>query len=388
MTRLKGRSNCENIPQAVLPEAGRLGSGPSKIRPEQIAALQRGGKTLLGTSHRQQPVRRLVASIREGLSDFFRIPDGYEIVLGNGGSSAFWDIACASLITRRAAFGSYGSFSAKFAKSAETAPFLENPAVFVGELGTYRLPEFTDDADAYCWAHNETSTGVSAPVRRVDGSLDQDALTLIDGTSAAGSMDVDVSQTDAYYFSPQKAFGSDGGLWICVLSPRAVERAEKIEKGTRLEGNRRWIPPFLSLSSAIANSRKDQTLNTPAVATLIMLEDQIRWLNDNGGMAWASARCATSSSLLYEWARRSDYAHPFVRHEDARSHSVVTIDIDESIKSDSIVLALRDNGILHTFGYRKHGRNQLSIIVFPSFEPDYVPALPVCIAFVVETIPA
>lgn len=312
-------TNTVNIPTNMLPEDGRFGSGPSKIRPEQVQALDVGARNLLGTSHRQTPVKQVVGSIREGLSNFFQIPDGYEVVLGNGGASAFWDIACASLITRKAAFGTYGSFSAKFAKSAQSAPFLEDPEIFAGKPGTYRLPELTEYVDAYCWAHNETSTGVAAPVKRVEGSKEQGALTLIDATSGAGALNVDISQTDAYYFSPQKAFGSDGGLWIAVLSPAAIDRAYGIAKSVSLPGARRWIPPFLSLTSAIENSRKDQTLNTPAVATLVMLENQVRWLNDNGGLAWATARCARSASLLYQWAERSDYAQPFVSDENARS---------------------------------------------------------------------
>ena len=237
--------NIVNIPSSMKPEDGRFGSGPSKIRPEQVDALERGGKTLLGTSHRQTPVKSLVASIREGLGSFFSLPDGYEIALGNGGASAFWDIACASLIVGKAAFGTYGSFSTKFAKSAQSAPFLDDPVIFAGEPGTYRLPERTDGVDTYAWAHNETSTGVSAPVRRVEGSDEQNAIVVVDGTSAAGALPVDVSQTDAYYFSPQKAFGSDGGLWIAVLSPRAIARAQQVEGEAKLEGSRRWVPPFL-----------------------------------------------------------------------------------------------------------------------------------------------
>ncbi|KAB5606745.1 phosphoserine transaminase [Bifidobacterium jacchi] len=372
------------IPKSLLPQDGRFGSGPSKIRQEQVEALERGGSTLLGTSHRQTPVKQLVASIREGLASFFSLPDGYEIALGNGGASAFWDMACASLINRRAAFGVYGSFSEKFAKSAQSAPFLEAPVLYRSEPGTFRLPQFTDNVDAYCWAHNETSTGVAAPVRRVEGSLEQDALVLVDGTSAAGALPVDVSQTDAYYFSPQKAFGSDGGLWLAVLSPRAVERAERVELSATLEGARRWVPPFLSLTSAIANARKDQTLNTPSVATLIMLENQVRWLNSNGGMAWATARCAKSASTLYNWAERSQYAHPFVTDPAARSHSVVTIDLDDAISAKQVVAILRENGIVDTAGYRKLGRNQLRIGVFPSVEPSDVAALTAAVDYVVE----
>ena len=377
-------TNTVTIPSKLLPEDGRFGSGPSKIRPEQIQALDDGARHLLGTSHRQTPIKQIVASIREGLSEFFQVPDGYEIVLGHGGASAFWAIACASLITRKAAFGTYGSFSTKFAKSAQSAPFLEEPEIFAGQPGTYRLPELTEYVDAYCWAHNETSTGVSAPVRRITGSKERGALTLIDATSAAGALPVDISQTDAYYFSPQKAFGSDGGLWVAVLSPAAIERAYGIAKSVDLPGVRRWIPPFLSLTSAIENSRKDQTLNTPAVATLVMMENQIRWLNDNGGLAWASTRCAKSASLLYTWAEHSDYASPFVADKAARSNAVVTIDLDESINASQVVAALRENGIVDTNGYRKLGRNQLRVGVFPSVEPADVTALIHCIDYVVE----
>ena len=372
------------IPAALLPEDGRFGSGPSKIRSEQVDALAAAGRTLLGTSHRQPPVRHLVASIREGLAAFFSMPDDYEIALGNGGASAFWEVACASLINRRAAYGVYGSFSKKFAQSAAKAPFLEQPAIYEGEPGTCRLPEYTDGVDAYCWAHDETSTGVEAPIRRVPGSLEQGALTLIDATSAAGALKVDVRETDAYYFSPQKAFGSDGGLWVAVLSPAAIERARRVEANVSLPGVNRWVPPFLSLTSALENSRKDQTLNTPAVATLIMMENQVRWLNDNGGMDWSTARCAKSASLLYSWAERSEYARPFVSDPAARSHSVVTIDLDDSISASAVVQALRENGIVDTSGYRKLGRNQLRIGVFPSVEPSDVVALTKCVDYVVE----
>lgn len=377
-------TNTVNIPTNMLPEDGRFGSGPSKIRPEQVQALDAGARNLLGTSHRQTPVKQVVGSIREGLSNFFQIPDGYEVVLGNGGASAFWDIACASLITRKAAFGTYGSFSAKFAKSAQSAPFLEDPEIFTGKPGTYRLPELTEYVDAYCWAHNETSTGVAAPVKRVEGSKEQGALTLIDATSGAGALNVDISQTDAYYFSPQKAFGSDGGLWIAVLSPRAITRAQQVEGEAKLEGSRRWVPPFLSLTSALDNARKDQTLNTPSVATLIMLENQVRWLNENGGMAWSTARCAQSAALLYEWAERSEYARPFVADPGSRSNAVVTVDLDDAVSAKQVIAALRENGIVDTSGYRKLGRNQLRIGVFPSVEPSDVAALTACIDYVVE----
>lgn len=371
------------IPPSMLPKDGRFGSGPSKIRPEQVQALDAGAATVLGTSHRQSTIKQIVGSIRAGLAEFLRIPDDYEIVLGNGGATAFWDMACASLITRRAAFGVYGSFSAKFADSAASAPFLEDPVVYRCEPGGCRLPEYTEYVDAYCWAHNETSTGVAAPVHRIAGSLEQGALTIVDATSAAGALPVDISQTDAYYFSPQKAFGSDGGLWIAALSPAAIDRAYGIAQSTSLEGVLRWIPPFLSLKSAIENSRKDQTLNTPAIATLIMLNEQLQWLNNNGGMAWATARCAKNASLLYQWAEQSDYAHPFVTAPALRSNSVVTIDLDDRINAKQVTAALRENGILDTSGYRKLGRNQLRVGVFPSVEPADVAALTNCVDYVV-----
>ena len=371
------------IPPSMLPEDGRFGSGPSKIRPEQVQALDAGAATVLGTSHRQSTIKQIVGSIRAGLAEFLRIPDDYEIVLGNGGATAFWDMACASLITRRAAFGVYGSFSAKFADSAAAAPFLEDPVVYRCEPGGCRLPEYTEYVDAYCWAHNETSTGVAAPVHRIAGSLEQGALTIVDATSAAGALPVDISQTDVYYFSPQKAFGSDGGLWIAALSPAAIDRAYGIAQSTSLEGVLRWIPPFLSLKSAIENSRKDQTLNTPAIATLIMLNEQLQWLNNNGGMAWATARCAKNASLLYQWAEQSDYAHPFVADPALRSNSVVTIDLDDRINAKQVTAALRENGILDTSGYRKLGRNQLRVGVFPSVEPADVAALTNCVDYVV-----
>lgn len=368
----------------MLPSDGRFGSGPSKIRSEQVDALQSAGRTVLGTSHRQAPVRQLVASIREGLADFFSMPEDYEIVLGDGGASAFWDIACANLIRRTAACGSYGSFSAKFAQSVASAPFLDDPAIFKSDPGSYRLPELTENADAYCWAQNETSTGVAAPVQRIAGSREQDALIIVDATSGAGSLPVDVSQCDAYYFSPQKAFGSDGGLWLAALSPAAIARATGLADDAGCDGSPRWIPPFLSLRSAIENSRKDQTLNTPAIATLIMLAEQVRWLNANGGLAWSSTRCAHSANTLYAWAQGSDYAAPFVSDPAARSNAVVTIDLDEAVDASQVIAALRANGIVDTAGYRKLGRNQLRIGVFPAVEPDDVEALTHCIDYVVE----
>ncbi|MBT1167213.1 phosphoserine transaminase [Bifidobacterium simiarum] len=372
------------IPASLLPEDGRFGCGPSKIRPKQVKALAQAGTTLLGTSHRQSPVKHVVASIREGLADYFPIPDGWQVALGNGGASAFWEMACASLIARRGAFGSYGSFSGKFAASAAKAPFLEEPVIYKGEYGTCALPEYTEDVDVYAWAHNETSTGVMAPIRRVRGSVEQGALTLIDATSGAGGLPVDIAQTDAYYFSPQKVFGSDGGLWIAILSPDAIERAATVEQSAELEGARRWVPPFLSLTKALENSRKDQTLNTPAIGTLVLLDEQVKWLNEHGGLDWATKRCAKSAGILYSWAEQSDYATPFVKDTAIRSNVVVTIDLDESVSASAVVSALRDNGIVDTSGYRKLGRNQLRIGVFPSVKPDDVEALTHCVDYVVE----
>lgn len=395
----------------MLPADGRFGSGPTKIRAAQVEALAEAGATLLGTSHRQAPVKNLVKDIREGLAEFFQLPDGYEVVLGNGGASAFWDIACANLIERRAAIGTYGSFSKKMAASAQAAPFLDEPAVFAGDVGTYRLPEFTEGADAYCWAQNETSTGVAAPVTRVAGSAEAGALTLIDATSAAGAIDVDVAQTDAYYFSPQKAFGAEGGLWVALLSPAAIDKAMAMKEragvavamdgaedcaaatgatgkngAPDIAGGRsvRWIPPFLSLPSAIENSRKNQTLNTPAISTLILLANQVAFLNANGGLKASAAHCAASADVVYRWAEASDYAEPFVKDPAARSTSVVTVDLKPEVKDSDVVAALRDNGIVDVNGYRKLGRNQLRIGVFPSVDTADVEALTHCIDYVVE----
>ncbi|RSX54914.1 phosphoserine aminotransferase [Bifidobacterium dolichotidis] len=372
------------IPQSMLPEDGRFGSGPTKIRPAQMQALNDAFPHLLGTSHRQTPVKQLVASLRSGLSEFFSLPDGYEVVLGNGGASAFWEIICANLVTRKAACGVYGSFTKKLAQSIQTAPFLEDPVIYACDPGNYKLPEYTEHVDCYCWAHNETSTGVAAPVERVPGSTEQNALTLIDATSGAGALPVDIAQTDAYYFSPQKAFGAEGGLWVAILSPAAIDRAEHIQQGVGLAGSTRWIPPFLSLTSAIENSRKNQTLNTPALATLVLMENQVRYLNEQGGLQWATARCQRSASIIYDWAEQSDYASPFVTDPKARSQAVVTVDLDASVSDQAVLAALRDNGIVDVNSYRKLGRNQLRIGVFPSVEPDDVRALTKCIDYVVE----
>lgn len=362
------------LPHEILPADGRFGSGPSKVRAEQLDALVRSNPTVLGTSHRQAPVRNVVAALKSGLSDLFSLPEGYEVVLGNGGASAFWDISCACLIEKQAAFGVFGEFGGKFAASTAAAPHLADPIIYSAEPGTTCLPEVTDGVDLYAWPHNETSTGAAAAVTRIPA---EGALTVIDGTSAAGGLPVDVSQADVYYFSPQKVFGADGGLWVALMSPAAIDRAERLEKSAAETG--RWVPPFLSLTSAITNSRKNQTLNTPAIATLVLMEAQVEWLNSNGGLEWSTARCARSAETLYDWAEKSDYASPFVADPADRSHVVVTIDIAPDIDATEIVAGLRENGIVDTFAYRKLNRNQLRVGVFPSVEPSDVEALTRCI---------
>ncbi|MGE9807816.1 phosphoserine transaminase [Janibacter sp. G1551] len=365
------------IPNGLLPRDGRFGSGPSKVRPEQLEALATTGRTLLGTSHRREPVRAVVRSIREGIADLFDLPDGYEVVLGNGGSTAFWDIAAFGLVRDRAQHLAFGEFSSKFAKVTGRAPFLGEPTVITAEPGSLATPVAEDGIDAYAWPHNETSTGVMAPVQRVPGAA-SDALVLIDATSGAGGLPVDISQADAYYFAPQKAFASDGGLWLAVLSPAALERVDAIAASGR------WVPDFFSLPTAIDNSRKDQTYNTPALATLILMEDQLRWLNGNGGLPFATSRTADSSGRIYDWAERSDAASPFVTDPAARSQVVVTVDLVDEIDAEVVVATLRANGIVDVDPYRKLGRNQLRIATFPAVDPDDVSALLTCVDYVLE----
>ncbi|WP_210507147.1 phosphoserine transaminase [Naasia sp. SYSU D00057] len=363
------------IPAELLPADGRFGCGPSKVRPAQLAALGEEGAALLGTSHRQKPVKRLVGRVREGLADLFSVPEGYEIVLGNGGSTAFWDAAAFSLLERRSQNLTFGEFGAKFAKAA-AAPFLETPDVRKAEPGTRSRPEPVAGVDVYAWPHNETSTGVMAPVRRVSG--DEGALTVVDATSAAGGIAVDANEYDVYYFAPQKNFASDGGLWLAVFSPAAIERVERIAASDR------WIPEFLSLKNAVDNSRLDQTLNTPAVATLLMLADQVDWIRDNGGLAWADARTRESSDILYDWADRTETATPFVADPEDRSQVVVTIDFDESVDAAALAKTLRENGIVDVEPYRKLGRNQLRVATFVAIEPDDVRALTASVDYVLE----
>jgi phosphoserine aminotransferase len=370
------------IPADLLPFDGRFGSGPSKVRPEQVQALSAIGRTVLGTSHRQPPVRSLVARVRRGLSDFFGLPDGYEVVLGNGGATCFWDVAAFGLVRRRAQHLAFGEFSAKFATVTDRAPFLEPASIVSAEPGTLASPVAEPGIDAYAWAHNETSTGVMAPVRRVPGTGtegEDGALVLIDATSGAGGLPVDVREADAYYFAPQKSFGSDGGLWLAILSPAALERSAQIAASGR------WVPAFLDLPTAIANSRKDQTYNTPAVATLALLAEQIEWLNGNGGLAWATARTADSASRLYGWAEARDYTTPFVTDPAARSQVVGTIDLDAGrVDAATVAAVLRANGIVDVEPYRKLGRNQVRVAMFPAIEPDDVTAFTRCVDYVVE----
>lgn len=363
------------IPTDLLPADGRFGCGPSKVRPEQVAYLAGAGAELLGTSHRQAPVKNLVGRVRSGLSDLFRLPDGYEVVTGNGGSTAFWDAAAFSLIDQRSENLVFGEFGGKFAKAAK-APWLRAPRVIEAAAGSRAEPEVEAGVDVYAWPHNETSTGVMAPVTRVNG--DPGALTVIDATSAAGGVEFDVTQSDVYYFAPQKNFASDGGLWLALFSPAAIERVERIAASDR------YIPEFLSIKNAIDNSRLDQTLNTPAVATLVLLENQLEWMNSNGGLAWADARTKESSGALYSWAESVDYATPFVADPAHRSQVVVTIDFDDAIDAAAVATTLRANGIVDTEPYRKLGRNQLRIATFTAIEPADVRALIGCVEYVVE----
>jgi len=361
------------IPTELLPADGRFGCGPSKIRQEQLDHLVGVGAGILGTSHRQAPVKDLVGRVRSGLGELFRAPEGYEVVLGNGGSTAFWDAAVFSLIEKRSQHLVFGEFGQKFAKAA-AAPFLEAPDVITAPAGSRSEFVVTAGIDVYAWPQNETSTGVMAPVTRVGG--DPGALTVIDATSAAAGIDFDANQADVYYFAPQKNLASDGGLWLALFSPAAIERVE------RIAASGRYIPEFLSLKNAIDNSRLNQTLNTPALTTLLLLENQLDWINDSGGLVWTSERTRESSSVLYDWAERIDFATPFVADPAHRSQVVVTIDFDATVDAAAIARALRANGIVDTDPYRKLGRNQLRVATFTAIEPDDVRKLVSSIEYV------
>jgi len=370
------------IPDELRPVDGRFGCGPSKVRPQALARLAGEGAAVMGTSHRQKPVKALVGEIRAGLRNLFSAPDGYEVALGNGGATAFWDAAAFGLVERRAAHLTYGEFSQKFATVTAGAPFLEDPVKIAAEAGDAPDPAGLGSAaaeagaDALAWAHNETSTGVMVPVLRPQGA--REALVLIDATSGAGGLPVDVSETDAYYFAPQKSFAADGGLWLALLSPAAQERI------AALHASDRWIPEFLSLHTALENSVKDQTYNTPAVATLFLLAEEIRWMLDGGGLEWCAARTRASSEHLYGWAEHTSYTTPFVADPAKRSLVVGTIDFAEDVDAAAVASTLRANGIVDVEPYRKLGRNQLRIGMFPAIDSADVQALTACIEWVVE----
>ncbi|MBW8059014.1 MAG: phosphoserine transaminase [Solirubrobacterales bacterium] len=366
------------IPTGLKPADGRFGCGPSKVRPEALARLAEQ-VALMGTSHRQQPVRDLVGRIRGGLGDLFRIPDGYEVALGNGGATAFWDAAAAWLVRSRALHLSYGEFSQRFAEATAAAPFLADPIVLEAEPGDAPVPAADPGADALAWAHNETSTGVMVEVRRPAGS--ERALVLIDATSGAGGLPLDAGQVDAYYFAPQKAFGADGGLWLALLSPAAIARIEELDGA-----GDRWQPAFLSLQTALESSRKDQTYNTPALATLLLLANQVEWMLGGGGLDWCVQRTTASSGHLYEWAQRTGFTSPFVADPAKRSLVVGTIDFDDSIDAAAVAATLRANGIVDVEPYRKLGRNQLRVGMFPAVEPADIEALTACVDWVVENV--
>ena len=367
------------IPANLLPLDGRFGAGPSKVRPAQIDALAAVSKTFLGTSHRQKSVKNEVARLRAGVAELFSLPEGYEVIIGNGGSTAFWEVATFGLIRDRAQFLTFGEFGSKFAGSAKAAPFLGEQSVIKSEPGD--APTFAPEAgiDAYCTPHNETSTGVAiTPVR--PAGIDEDALVIVDATSAAGGLALDITDTDVYYFSPQKCFGSDGGLFIAIMSPKAIARAEEIKASGR------YIPAFLDLMTAIENSRLDQTYNTPALSTIFMMAEQLDWFNANGGLSWCVSRTSESSGLIYDWAQASSFATPYVVDPAKRSGVVATIDFDDALDATLIAKALRANGIVDTEPYRKLGRNQLRISIFPAVDPSDVSQLLASIDFVVAAL--
>ena len=366
------------IPSELKPVDGRFGCGPSKIRPEALAALSASGNSILGTSHRQKPVKNVVKRVREGLTTLFNLPAGYEVVLGNGGSTAFWDIATFGLIEDRSQHLVFGEFSSKFAAASKEAPFLGEPTVIKAEPGSHPVAIQEAGIDVYALTHNETSTGVAMPILRPAGT--DGALVLVDATSAAGGLMVDAKEFDTYYFAPQKSFASDGGLWIAIMSPAAIARAEKIKASGR------WVPAFFDLGIAIENSRLDQTYNTPALVTLMLLAEQIEWMNANGGLTFAAGRSAKSSDILYSWAEKTSYTTPFVTDAAMRSKVVGTINFDDAIDATKISAALRENGIVDTEPYRKLGKNQLRIGMFPAVDPSDVEALTKCIDHVVAAL--
>jgi len=363
------------IPDSIKPADGRFGAGPSKIQTSHLDALAATGSSLMGTSHRQAPVKNTVGRVRDGLSTLFALPEGYEVVLGNGGATAFWDIATFGLIKEKSQHLSFGEFSSKFASAAAAAPHLADPTVIKADPGSRPVAVAEEGVDAYAWAHNETSTAVMTDIVRPAGS---DGLVLIDATSGAGGLPVDFSQVDTYYFAPQKCFASDGGLWIAIMSPAALERAAEISAGGR------WVPAFFDLPTAIDNSRLNQTYNTPSVATLFLMAEQLDWMNANGSIGGMVARTTASSDALYGWADKTSYTTPYVADPAARSLVIGTIDFEDSIDAAEIAKTLRANGIVDTEPYRKLGRNQLRIAMYPAIDPADVEALTVCIDYVVE----
>jgi phosphoserine aminotransferase len=363
------------IPADLKPSDGRFGSGPSKVRPEQLQALAASGD-LLGTSHRQAPVKNLVGRVRDGVRQLFSAPDGYEVILGNGGSTAFWDAAAFGLIDKRSLHLTYGEFSSKFASAVSKNPFVGDPVIIKADPGSAPEPQSDPSVDVIAWAHNETSTGVAVPVQRPEGS--GEALIVIDATSAAGGLPVEITDADAYYFAPQKNFAGDGGLWVAVVSPAALARIESIAASGR------WVPDFLSLPIAVENSLRNQTYNTPAIGTLILLAEQLDWMLSNGGLDWAVKRTADSSQRLYSWAEVSSFATPFVADPEQRSQVVGTIDFSDDVDAAAVAKVLRANGIVDTEPYRKLGRNQLRVAMFTAVEPDDVSALTRCVDWVVE----
>ncbi|WP_433267906.1 phosphoserine transaminase [Actinosynnema sp. CS-041913] len=364
------------LPSDLLPSDGRFGCGPSKVRPEALAALASEGAALMGTSHRQKPVKSLVGSVRSGLRELFSLPEGYQVVLGNGGTTAFWDAAAFGLVRERAQHFTYGEFSSKFAKVTSDAPFLGDSVVVKADPGSAPEITYAEGADLVGWAHNETSTGVAVPVFRPDGS--DGALVAIDATSGAGGLPVNAADFDVYYFAPQKCFASDGGLWIALMSPAALERVAEIGASGR------WVPEFLSLTTALDNSTKEQTYNTPSIATLFLLNDQIEWLLANGGLSWAVDRTADSSSRLYTWAESTSYTTPYVADPNHRSQVVGTVDFDDSVDASVVAKVLRANGIVDVEPYRKLGRNQLRVAMFPAVEPTDVSTLTKAVDWVVS----
>jgi phosphoserine aminotransferase len=364
------------IPDDLKPADGRFGAGPSKVQTSHLDALAATGSSLMGTSHRQAPVRAVVRRVQEGLATFFGLPDGYEVVLGNGGATAYWDVATHGLIREKSQHLSFGEFSAKFAAAVKAAPWLADPSIIASEPGSHPVPVAEEGVDVYAWAHNETSTAVMAPVRRVPGA--DDALVLIDATSGAGGLPVDLTEVDAYYFAPQKCFASDGGLYVALLSPAALARAEAIKDSGR------HIPAFLDLVTAIENSRLNQTYNTPSIATLFLMAEQLDWMNANGSLTGMVERTTASSDALYGWAEKTAYTTPYVADPDHRSLVIGTIDLDDHIDASAVAATLRANGIVDTEPYRKLGRNQLRIAMYPAIDPADVEALTGCIDYVVE----